>query len=36
VFEGGRFELAGRLFEEMVTAAEFPEFLTLKAYEYID
>jgi malate synthase len=36
VFEGGRFELAGRLFEEMVTGAIFPEFLTLKAYEYID
>jgi malate synthase len=36
VFEGGRYELAGRLFAEMVTGAIFPEFLTLKAYEYID
>ncbi len=28
-----RAELAGRLFEEMVSAAQFPEFLTLRAYE---
>jgi malate synthase len=32
----GRFELAGNLFEEMMTSAEFSEFLTLPAYEYLD
>jgi malate synthase len=36
VFDAGRFSLAGRIFEDMVTGAEFPEFLTLAAYEYID
>jgi malate synthase len=35
-FSGGAFALAARLFEEMMTGAEFPEFLTLVAYEYID
>jgi len=28
--------LAGRLFEQMSTAAEPPEFLTLVAYDYLD
>jgi len=28
--------LAGRLFEQMMTCAEFPEFLTLAAYECLD
>src|SRR2546428_4626968 len=32
----GRFELAARIFEQMATAAEFPEFLTLVAYDYLD
>ena len=31
-----RFELAGKLFEEMMTKPEFTEFLTLVAYEHID
>jgi len=35
-FDAGRFEAAGRLFGEMVTGAEFAEFLTLAAYDYID
>ena len=33
---GGRFADAGRLFEQMMTSAEFPEFLTLVAYDYLD
>src|SRR5213592_301730 len=33
---GGRFELAARIFEQVATAAEFPEFLTLVAYDYLD
>ncbi len=32
----GKFDLAAKLFEEMMTAEEFPEFLTLIAYDYID
>src|SRR5207249_6057607 len=32
----GRFELAARIFEQMATAAEFPDFLTLVAYDYLD
>jgi len=26
---------AARLFDEMVTSKEFPEFLTLRAYDYL-
>ncbi len=33
---GGRFADAGRIFEQMMTSAEFPEFLTLAAYGYLD
>jgi len=33
---GGRFADAGRIFEQMMTSAEFPEFLTLIAYDYLD
>ena len=29
-------ELSARIFEEMMTSEEFPEFLTLAAYPYID
>jgi malate synthase len=36
VFDAGRFEKAGRLFDDMVTGKEFAEFLTLAAYELID
>ncbi|MBV8842847.1 MAG: malate synthase A [Bryobacterales bacterium] len=33
---GGRFDEAGKIFEQMTTSAEFSEFLTQPAYEYID
>jgi len=32
----GRFDDAAKIFEQMMTSAEFPEFLTLVAYPYID
>ncbi len=35
-FDAGKFDLAARLFREMTEAAEFPEFLTVAAYDYID
>jgi malate synthase len=35
-FEPGKFDLAAELFERMTTGAEFPEFMTLIAYEQID
>jgi malate synthase len=35
-FDGGKFALAARLFEEMMTRDEFTEFLTLVAYEHLD
>lgn len=35
-FEKGRFELAIRLFDELVLDKNFEEFLTLKAYQHID
>jgi malate synthase len=35
-FESGKFELAARLFEQIAAGAEFPEFMTLASYEYID
>jgi len=35
-FDSGRFPLAARLFEDMMTRAEFPEFLTLVAYDHLD
>ena len=31
-----RFAKAGRIFEEMMTAGEFPEFLTSAAYGYLE
>ncbi len=34
-YKDGRFELAGQLFLEMMTSPDFPEFLTLVAYEHI-
>jgi malate synthase len=34
--ESDMFDLAARLFEQITTAAEFPEFMTLVSYEYID
>ena len=35
-FGPGRFDDAAKVFEQMMTSAEFPEFLTLIAYPYID
>jgi len=35
-FDSGKFELAARLFEQVSISDEFPEFLTLPAYEYLD
>jgi len=34
-WSGGRFELAARLFEELVTGSELADFLTLCAYEHV-
>jgi malate synthase len=34
--KGGKFELAAELFAQLMTGSEFPEFLTLKAYEYLE
>ena len=34
--EGGRATEAARLFEQVALAEEFPEFLTLPAYELLD
>ncbi len=36
VFDNCKFELASRLYEEMMTAEEFPDFMTTVAYDYID
>jgi malate synthase len=33
---GVRMEHAAKIYEEMMTSGEFPEFLTLRAYDYID
>ena len=33
---GDKFPLAAHLFEQMATASDFPEFLTLVAYDYLD
>ncbi|MGB8425762.1 MAG: malate synthase A [Desulfobacterales bacterium] len=35
-FDTTRYDLAARLFEEIVTDGELEEFLTLRAYEYLD
>jgi malate synthase len=35
-FDSGRFALAAEMFVDMTKAAEFPEFLTTIAYQYID
>jgi hypothetical protein len=31
-----RFDEAGRIFAQVATSADFPEFLTLIVYDYID
>jgi len=33
---GGKFDEAGKIFEQMMTGSEFTEFLTLAAYNSID
>jgi len=33
---GGRMETAARIYDQMMTSPDFPEFLTLVAYDYID
>lgn len=35
-FGSNRFDLAARLFEQITTGVEFPEFMTLVAYEHIE
>jgi len=35
-FRNGAFRLAADLLEKMMTGVEFPEFLTLAAYNYLD
>jgi malate synthase len=34
-YEKGKFDLATELFEELILNEKFPEFLTLKAYQYL-
>jgi malate synthase len=36
IYDGGRFDEARGVFEEVALSDEFPEFLTLPAYEHID
>jgi malate synthase len=33
---GGKFELAAKLFGQLMTGTEFPEFLTLVAYQHLE
>jgi len=35
-FAAGKYGLAKQLFDQLVTEKNFSEFLTLKAYEYLD
>jgi hypothetical protein len=35
-FDAGKFDVASRLFEQMMTSGDFPDFLTLTAYELLD
>ena len=34
-FSGGQFDLAAKLYEQMMISDQFDEFLTLKAYQYV-
>ena len=34
-FNGGNFQLAMQLFDQMIRADDFAEFLTLPAYQYL-
>ena len=35
-YDSGKFDLAAQLFEEMSISPDFPDFLTLRAYEFLD
>ncbi len=35
-YDSGKFDLASKLFDQMMTGTDFPEFLTTVAYDYID
>lgn len=35
-FESGKYELAAKLFDQMMTSEEFVEWMTLLAYDYLD
>lgn len=35
-FDSGKFDLAARLFEDMMTREDFVDFMTLAAYEYLE
>jgi malate synthase len=35
-YDSGKFDLASRLFDQMMTGTDFPEFLTSVAYDYLD
>jgi len=35
-FRAGRYDLAVQIFEELIASREFPPFLTIPAYEYLD
>jgi len=35
-YDSGKFDLASKLFDRMMTGTDFPEFLTTVAYEYLD
>jgi malate synthase len=35
-FDSGKFDLAAKLFEQITASPEFPDFMTLVAYEYLD
>ena len=35
-YAGGRYALAAQLFDDIISAETLEEFLTLRAYEYLD
>ena len=35
-YDAGKFKLAGKLFEEMMTSSGYLDFLTLIAYDHLD
>jgi malate synthase len=35
-FDSGNFDRAARLFEEMSVSENFPDFLTVPAYDFLD